>query len=96
MRRSNLGFSGFFGLGVIIFVALVGALGYTYVMSTKAEVASTVKSTSADTIAAETTKAPEVHSTSDLNTATATLDDVSIDELSDDDIASLEAELNSL
>ncbi len=96
MRRGNLGFSSFFGLGAIIFVVLVGALGYTYVMSTKAEVASTVKSTSAHTIAAETTKAPEVRSTSDLSAATATLDNVSVDDLSEDDIASLEAELNNL
>ena len=95
MKLNQFGFSSYVGLGVVIFVALVGALGYTYVMNYKAEVATSDKSSST-MIAAETTKAPEVKKSADLNTASQTLDDVSTDSLSDEDMASLEAELNSL
>lgn len=96
MKLSNFGFSSYVGLGIVIFVALVGALGYTYVLKYKAEVAFIPTTSSTKTIAAETMKAPEVKASSDLGTASETLDDVSVDELSDSDLASLEAELSSL
>ena len=96
MKRGGFGYSALVGLGVVIFVALVGALGYTYVMNYKSEVASAPKSTQTTAIAAETIKAPEVASTTDLDAAASTLDDASVDLLSDDDMASLEAELDSL
>jgi hypothetical protein len=63
-------------------------------MNSKAEVATATNTSKM--IAAETTKAPEVKKTSDLSAASDTLDDVSVDDLSESDIASLEAELNSL
>ena len=96
MKMSNFGFTTYVGLGVVIFIALVGALGYTYVLNYKVEVASTPTRSSTKTIAAETMKAPDVKKSSDLSTATNALDDVSVDELSYGDIASLEEELNSL
>jgi hypothetical protein len=63
-------------------------------MNYKAEVASSKDSSRR--IAAQTTKAPEIKKTSDLNVATQTLDDVSVDTLSEDDMASIDAELNNL
>ena len=88
------GYSTFVGMGIIIFVILVGALGYTYVLNYKAELPR--GHPRSKQIAAQTMKVPTVKNTSDLDTALTALDTASQDNLSQGDLSSLEAELNSL
>lgn len=96
MKRQRFGFSTYIGLGVVIFVMLVGALGYTYVMSNKAEIASRSKDAQSKTIAAERVTAPEVKEKDDLTESLEVLDQASVDDLSEADLNALEAELESL
>ena len=85
------GYSTFVGMGIVIFVVLVGVLGYTYVLNYKAEVA---RHPSADKqIAAQTVTVPEVKQTKDLDQALTTLEAASVDDLSQNDLDALEAEL---
>lgn len=86
------GYSTFVGMGIIIFVILVGALGYKYVLSYKAEVAR--GQTGSNQIAAQTMKVPTVNNTDDLDAALVALDTASQDNLSQTDLNSLEAELS--
>lgn len=87
------GYSTFVGMGIIIFVVLVGALGYTYVLNYKAEVARVP--TSGKQIAAQTVSVPQVKDTKDIDTALTTLEAASVDNLSQNDLSTLESELNN-
>ena len=57
---------------VVVFVVLVGALGYTYLVNMNAEIASNDKDT-------ESLVAPEIAQTSDLDKALEVLDDADLD-----------------
>lgn len=94
MKHLTAGYSAAIGLVVVIFVVLVGALGYTYVLNYKAQVASVPNQGKA--IAAQTVTVPAINSSSDLDAAVTSIDTAAIDELSDADLQALESELNSL
>ena len=87
------GYSTFVGMGIILFVVLVGVLGYTYVLNYKAEVARVPKTGSQ--IAAQTMTVPHVKHAKDIDTAMTSLEAASVDDLSQNDLNSLESELNS-
>lgn len=95
MKASYQGHAAIIGLVVVVFVVLVGALGYTYLMTSGSQAA--VKNPSAGkSIAAESSSVADVTSAKDLDTVLATLDTASVDSLSDADLTALEQELNSL
>jgi hypothetical protein len=94
MSTTPRGYSTLVGMGIVLFVVLVGALGYTYVLNYKAEVATLP--TTGRAIAAQTVTVPQVNESKDLDAALATLDAASVDQLSSNDLSSLEAELNNL
>ena len=77
----------------VIFVILVGTLGYLYVLNYKAEVA-TAPATE-KTIKAQTMAVPTVDNTKDLDSAIQTLDAASVDNLSNSDLDTLQAQLDS-
>ena len=83
------------GLIAIMFIVLVSALGYTYVLNYKAHVAS-APTQQTQTIAAESAEVPAINETSDLDAAIAALDAASVDSLSDADLQALENDLNSM
>ena len=87
------GYSTFVGMGIVIFVVLVGVLGYTYVLNYKAEVARVPKD--GKQIAAQTITVPQIKKANDIDTAMTTLEAASVDNLSQNDISSLQSELNS-
>lgn len=87
------GYSTFVGMGIILFVVLVGVMGYTYVLNYKAEVASVPKGSKQ--IAAQTVTVPQVKSAKDIDTAMTTLQAASVDDLSQNDLSSLETELHN-
>ena len=88
MKRVIRRYRSITGLVAIMFIVLVSALGYTYVLNYKAHVASAPAQQS-QTIAAENTEVPEINETNDLDAA-------SVDSLSEADLQSLEHDLNSL
>ncbi|QQS22044.1 hypothetical protein IPM09_00635 [Candidatus Saccharibacteria bacterium] len=95
MKNYNQGHAAIFGLVVVVFVVLVGALGYTYLITSKAEVA--VNNPSAGkSIAAENSTVADVKTAKDLDAALSALDTASVDSLSDADLTALEQELNSM
>jgi cytoskeletal protein RodZ len=97
MKRFSFKRSPLFGLGIIIFVALVGALGYNYVINYKAQVAVAPKGSSTQSVvASSSTKAPDVETKKDLDTALSTLDASEVGATADQDLSALEAELNNL
>lgn len=81
-------------LVAVMFVMLVGALGYTYILNYKSEVATAPGQNSS--IAAQTTTVPTIENTEDLDAALTVLDAASVDNLSDADLQALEDELESL
>ena len=83
------------GLVVVIFIVLVSAVGYTYVLTYRAQVASAPEQQST-AIAAESTAVPTIEQPSDLDDALAALDAASVDNLSDAELQALEADLNNL
>ena len=95
MKRVIRRYRSITGLVAIMFIVLVSALGYTYVLNYKARVASAPAQQS-QTIAAENTEVPEINETNDLDAALATLDAASVDSLSEADLQALEYDLNSL
>lgn len=95
MHSLKQGHAAIMGLVVVVFVVLVGALGYTYLMMSESQVA--VNNPSAGkSIAAESAAVADLKSVKDLDAALATLDSTSVDNLSDADLNALEQELNSL
>ena len=91
-NKSKQGFSASLGVVMVIFVTLVGALGYQYAMNYKATVAN---STSNKQIAAETMSVPEISSADDLAAASDALDKASVDTLSTADLEKLEKQVSS-
>ncbi len=94
MKHLTKGYSAAVGLVVVIFVVLVGALGYTYVLNYKAQVATTPNQ--GKSIAAQTVEVPNVASPADLDKAIDVLDAAAVDELSATDLQALQNEMNSL
>jgi predicted permease len=95
MKKIHQGHAAIAGIVVVVFVVLIGALGYTYLMASKSETA--IKNPSAaKSIAAETASVRDISSPQDLDTALSTLDAAGVDNLSDADLTALEQELNSL
>ncbi len=81
------------GLAAVLFIVLIGALGYLYVLNYKSEVATAP--TPNKTITAQTVSVPAVTKVKDLDAALQTLDAASIDSLSDADLNALQAQVNS-
>lgn len=94
IKQSTRELSIYTGLITAIFVVLVGALGYLYVLNYKADVATTPHQT--QTITAQTVTVPAIEETDDLDAALQTLDAASVDTLTDADLNALETELENL
>lgn len=89
MRHLSLGYSSVAGLVVVIFVVLVGALGYTYITHYNAQVAS---SPSTGLAKNTTPDIPAITSKADLDNALSALDSTaSVDAQLNADFASIEA-----
>lgn len=95
IREKFASITPFTGLVVIAFVVLVGALGYSYVMSYGAQVAKVP--VSSHKIPAQTMTSPkEVKSSQDLVTLQDDLNTASTDDLSSHDLSDIETSLNNL
>jgi hypothetical protein len=84
--KNRVGYKAFSGVIVVVFVVLVGALGYTYLVNNNSKLAKT------DTNKTTTFVAPTITKTSDLDQATEVLDSTTFDE----DLATLEEMENQL
>ena len=94
MQRLARKYPSFMKLVIVMFVVLVGVVGYTYVLNYRAEVATAPGQT--NTIAAQTATIPSVEKSADLDTALDVLDEAAVDGLSEAELQALEAELDSL
>ncbi len=92
IRKIQTGYSAVAGFVVTIFVVLIGALGYTYLINYNAQVARTNEKNNSSTIAAESAVVPEVESSSDLAELESMLEAVSVDDLSSTDLDTLDSE----
>lgn len=90
-RRTQYGFTAFEGVIIVLVVAVLAAAGYM-VYSRMNNTASKTSSTS-DQATSTTPTAPAVNNTSDLDTASKTLDDTNVD-ATVSDTAQLDSELN--
>ena len=84
--KNRVGYKAFSGVIVVVFVVLVGALGYTYLVNNNSKLAKT------DINKATAFVAPTITKTSDLDQATEVLDSTTFDE----DLATLEEMENQL
>ena len=84
--KNRVGYKAFSGVIVVVFVVLVGALGYTYLVNNNSKLAKT------DTNKTTAFVAPAITKTSDLDQATEVLDSTTFDE----DLATLEEMENQL
>ena len=84
--KNRVGYKAFSGVIVVVFVVLVGALGYTYLVNNNSKLAKT------DTNKTTALVAPTITKTSDLDQATEVLDSTTFDE----DLATLEEMENQL
>ncbi len=91
MHRSfTRGYSTVVGLIFVIFVVLVGALGYTYITNYNAQVARTPEQSKVAKTASPAT-VPEINQTADLDAALATLNTTGDDKQLSVDLATLDA-----
>lgn len=84
--KNRVGYKAFSGVIVVVFVVLVGALGYTYLLNNNSKLAKTDNNKTTALVA------PTITKTSDLDQATEILDSTTFD----DDLATLEEMENQL
>lgn len=90
MRRSTLraGFSAVEIVIVVALVAVVGFLGYTFYNSYQD------KKATESTAVTDVADAPTITTTSDLDKASATMDEAGLEESNNDDLSELDSELS--
>lgn len=84
--KNRVGYKAFSGVIVVVFVVLIGALGYTYLVNNNSKLAKT------DTNKTTAFVVPTITKTSDLDQATEVLDSTTFDE----DLTTLEEMENQL
>ena len=89
--KNRTGHIAFAGIVIVVFVVLVGALGYTYLVTTNSQIAQKDTKPVTDTTVTAYIE-PTIAKTSDLDQATEVLDSTTFD----DDLATLEEMENQL